>query len=145
MNPSTFDGLPEAGTALAHYGVKGMKWGVRKDDSSSSQGEASNGGGGGDSEEDVTQMTDEKLEQLSTVLSLAIAGGLGYLAVQEMADSVLDFGSKIADSLFGESESRKQKDDKRNSRIKETGEKIGDLSKSLKGLTEYRRYRAKMK
>ena len=50
--------------SLAHYGVKGMKWGVRKDSDKGSDSDLGGGGGAGDDE-----LTPEELEKLLAEMS----------------------------------------------------------------------------
>ena len=147
------DDWPEVGTGLAHYGVKGMKWGVRKEESSSSNSSSDNGGGGDDTEEispedlkkiqalqdgDTVDVTNDILSQMksreASEITAEIYQHMAKLKVQEMSDKALDFGSKLADSLFGKSASRQMADRQRTVNMNKTKRQIQAGDNDLKAI-----------
>lgn len=78
---------------LQHYGVKGMKWGVRR---SPSQLAAAGGGGGGSSDEDSEDRddTESKVKEVMDHVNKKIS---------EMSKSIKEKGKSLLTKIFGES------------------------------------------
>ena len=153
------DDWPEAGAGLAHYGVKGMKWGVRKEESSSSNSSSDNGGGGGGDDTEDDTFSDQELKDMKVYpeggseefddtenvinqmradeagdITKDIYKNMAKLKIQEMSDKALDFGSKIADSLFGKSASRQMADRQRTVNMNASKRKIRVGDDQLKSI-----------
>lgn len=95
---------------LQHFGVKGMKWGVKNDNTDSQDNSMSGGGGGGSEDEDLKK----KLEDLLNKMGLKF---------NSLDDAIKAKGLGFLKSLFGES--------KPTSKIIDTNkaDKVGDLKR----------------
>lgn len=80
---------------LQHYGIKGMKWGVKRSDDKDSSSVDSAAGGGGIEDEDDENVSDEERDKLGDVLkSLNVKLG-------KMNDSMKEKGKALMAKLLG--------------------------------------------
>lgn len=83
---------------LYHYGVKGMKWGVRKEYVPKGRKKAS---GNQDEEAKHKGLTRNQKIAIGAVTAVAIIGGSYYLYKTGKFDKLAEIGKKAADSQFG--------------------------------------------
>lgn len=83
---------------LYHYGVKGMKWGVRKEYVPKGRKKAS---GNQDEEAKRKGLTRNQKIAIGAVTAVAIIGGSYYLYKTGKFDKLAEIGKKAADSQFG--------------------------------------------
>lgn len=76
---------------LKHYGIKGMKWGVRRSPEELAEAESGAGGGGGDPDEDAETL----LEELKDFID-----GVGE-TLEDVGSRLLDTGSRLYNSITG--------------------------------------------
>lgn len=74
---------------LQHFGVKGMKWGVKRDNDDSSS-DGSSGGGGGGPDEDEEEFLQNLLDTLGVKL-------------EDLSDDAKKLGKNFLTSIFGKS------------------------------------------
>jgi hypothetical protein len=87
----------ELDDVLQHYGVKGMKWGVRRSDAELELAEAEGVGGGGliEEEEDEEGLFDKLFGDMFNMFDKSLS---------DLGDSFKDAGMKALQSIFGKSE-----------------------------------------
>lgn len=122
----------EVEDVLKHYGISGMKWGVRRTEEQIAAAEdGAAGGGGGEEDESFLEEMGDKLEDAFN----AIEKKLG-----DVSDSIKKKGKSILQSIFGKSETKYSKaksDAKTTKRFKEAMKSYEKASpaqrKALKG------------
>lgn len=92
MSKHMLDG--EVEEILQHYGIKGMKWGVRRTDQQLAEAEGG-GGGGGDEEEEDESLLDEISDTVSDVFD-AVGEKL-----EDVGDTIKKKGKSLLVNIFG--------------------------------------------
>lgn len=127
---SSFSDYLDPDSDLAHYGVKGMKWGVRKAENNVStanaNAEGGEGGGGGliedgDLQKDIDDLADLSRGDGSIVDAIDDFGkyykAAGKVLVAHLDQKFVNFGRAIKDTIFGAPKGKEQekriKDDAR--------------------------------
>lgn len=97
---------------LQHFGIKGMKWGVKRAEESSSSEDSSGGGGGGEIDESLLEQLGDSFKDALKALDKSL---------DKVSDSIKKKGAKFLENIFGKSEvkiSKAKANSKRTQEIK---------------------------
>ena len=89
---------------LQHYGIKGMKWGVRRSQEQIEMDEAAAAGGGGEEEEEEEGLLDDVKDKLEEV------GEAMTKTLSEIGDKAKKAGSALLTAIFGTTEDSRRED-----------------------------------